>query len=372
MTYGIEGPTPRLLLDAARVRRNISRMAAAALGAGLPLRAHLKTAKCAEVMEMLREDGVGRWAVSTLAEAHFFAARGCADILYTTPLTPEKAGPLAALGPQVMGVVESLPMARSVAEAAAAQGLRLPVLIELDVDGYRGGVPFPGEAFEALAGFVAAAEGLSLRGAMSYSGATYGTQDRAEQAAIATAHDAALAAAGARLRAHGVTDPLLSTGGSPGVLATPAPRGATEFRPGVFVFWDLFQTGLGVCGEDDIAISVLATVLSVRPERSVALIDAGGLALSLDRSTAKQATDWGLGRVCDAAGAPLGRLRVTGTSQEHGVIGGDDAALAALRPGQRVRILPNHCCMTAAAHDAYDVLEDGRATGARWRRANFW
>jgi D-serine deaminase-like pyridoxal phosphate-dependent protein len=207
---------------------------------------------------------------------------------------------------------------------------------------------------------------------MSYSGATYGTQDRDAQGKIARAHDAALRQAGDCLRALGVVEPLLSTGGSAGVLATPTPQGVNEFRPGVFVFQDLFQAGLGVCDEADIAISVLATVLSVRPERGCALTDAGALALSLDRSTARQTRDWGLGRVCDVSGAPLGALRVTGTSQEHGVLGGDDAALARLRPGDAVRILPNHCCLTAAAYPAYDIVQDDVLTGARWARINHW
>jgi D-serine deaminase-like pyridoxal phosphate-dependent protein len=363
-------PTPLLLLDAARLRANIARMAAFARAAGVPLRVHLKTAKCAEAAALLRAEGVERFAVSTPAEAAFFAARGLPDILYTTPATPQKVP--ALLEARATAVVEDPRMAGAVAAAAAAQGARLPVLIEIDVDGHRGGVPCPGPAFEALATFCAAAPGLALRGAMSYSGATYGTADPAAHAAIAAAHDAALGQAGERLRALGVAEPVLSTGGSPGVLACLRPEGATEFRPGVFVFWDLFQAGLGVCREADIALSVLATVLSVRPGRGEAITDVGALALSLDRSTARQATDWGLGRVCDAAGRPLGRLRVTGTSQEHGTLGGDPAAVAALVPGQRVRILPNHCCLTAAAHDRYHVIEGGRATGAVWHRVNHW
>jgi D-serine deaminase-like pyridoxal phosphate-dependent protein len=336
----------------------------------VPLRVHLKTAKCLEAAAMLAETGVDRFAVSTVAEAEFFAAAGYRDILYTTPVTPAKVPALLTAG--AMGVIETLEMARLVEIAARDASLPLPVLIELDVDGIRGGVPFPGPDFETLAAFAAEAEGLTLRGAMTYSGATYNTADAAAQTRIAAQHDAALAEAGAALRALGVADPILSTGGSPGVLAAPAPQGATEFRPGVFVFWDLYQAGIGACREADIAISVLATVLSVRPERGTALTDAGALALSLDRSTAKLPIDWGLGRVCDEAGQPLGSLRVTGTSQEHGVIGGDDAALAALKPGQLVRILPNHCCLTAAAYPDYVVMEGGRVTGARWRRVNFW
>lgn len=362
--------TPTLLLDADRVRANVAAMVGAAQRAGVPLRVHLKTAKCAEVAALLRAEGVTRFAVSTVAEAAFFAARGCTDLLYTTPATPRKVPALLATG--AVAVVETLPMAQAVAAAAAGQGQRLPVMIELDVDGNRGGVPFPGPAFEALAAFAARSDELRLLGAMTYTGATYATTDPARHRAIAAAHDSALAEAGVQLRALGVADPILSTGGSPGVLVAPQGGATNEFRPGVFVFWDLFQAGLGVCAQDDIALSVLATVLSVRPERGEALVDAGALALSLDRSTARQPVDWGLGRVCDAEGKPLGTLKVIGTSQEHGTLGGDPAAVAQLVPGQLVRILPNHCCLTAAAFPDYAVTEGGRLLAERWQRVNGW
>lgn len=362
--------TPALLLEATRLRANIAAMTAVGQRAGVPLRVHLKTAKCLEIAAMLAEAGVSRFAVSTVAEAAFFAAAGHRDLLYTTPVTPEKVPALFGIG--TMGVVECADMAAMVDAASRAAGGTLPVLIELDVDGVRGGVPFPGEAFVELARFAAHARGLDLRGAMTYSGATYASSDPAEHARIAALHDAALMEAGTILRSLGVEDPILSTGGSPGVRAATAPRGANEFRPGVFVFWDLFQAGIGACDEDDIAISVLATVLSVRKGAGTALCDAGALALSLDRSTAKLPVDWGLGRVCDVDGSPIGRLRITGASQEHGVIGGDEAALAGLRPGQRIRILPNHCCLTAAAYPEMVVTEHGVPTGARWTRTGFW
>jgi D-serine deaminase-like pyridoxal phosphate-dependent protein len=364
--------TPRLLLDLDRLRANIARMAAAGRAASLPLRVHLKTVKCAEAVDLLRAEGIDRFAVSTMAEAEFFAARGDTDLLYTTPITPAKVADMLALGPGAMAAVECLPMARLIDAAARAAGGRLPVLIELDVDGNRGGVPFPGPDFDELAAFIAGAEGLILRGVMTYSGATYREAEAGAREGVATAHDRALGLARAALAALGVADPILSTGGSPGVLACATHDGPTELRPGVFVFWDLYQMGLGVCGLDDIAVSVLATVLSVRPERGQALTDAGALALSLDRSTGRQAVDWGFGRVCDADGRPIGSLKVGGTAQEHGIVTGSPEEIARLTPGQLVRVLPNHCCITAAAYPEYDLIGGGRLTGARWTRVNFW
>ena len=120
--------TPRLLLDADRLRANIARMAQAGRAAGLPLRVHLKTAKFGEAARMLQEEGVGRVAVSTVAEATFFAEAGLRDILYTTPATPAKVAPLLAAG--AAAVIESLEMARLLDAAAATAGGALPVMIE--------------------------------------------------------------------------------------------------------------------------------------------------------------------------------------------------------------------------------------------------
>ena len=137
--------------------------------------------------------------------------------------------------------------------------------------------------------------------------------------------------------------------------------------------------GIGVCRLDDLALSVLATVIGARPDRQdtpgALIVDAGWMALSRDRGTAGQAVDQFYGLVCDEAGVPWPDLVVREANQEHGVITvrpGSDARLPDLPVGARVRILPNHACATAAQHGHYHVLADGRDTGARWPRMAGW
>jgi D-serine deaminase-like pyridoxal phosphate-dependent protein len=137
---------------------------------------------------------------------------------------------------------------------------------------------------------------------------------------------------------------------------------------------DLFQAGIGAQAEADIAGSVLATVISHKPEANQIVIDAGGLALSKDRATAALGPgDLGYGLVLDLAGEPsFGRLVVGGVHQEHGEIRGDaPLPFDRLPIGARVRVLPNHVCMTAAAYDRCLVAE-GEEVRESWERVNGW
>src|SRR3546814_17464341 len=109
------------------------------------------------------------------------------------------------------------------------------------------------------------------------------------------------------------------------------------------------MANLGVCTLDDIALSVMATVISHRPDKGWIIVDAGGLALSKDHGTAEQARDYGYGAVCDADGRLLPGLPVGKVKQEHGLIKAADEAAPAnqdsiLPLGDRVGILPKHPC----------------------------
>jgi D-serine deaminase-like pyridoxal phosphate-dependent protein len=149
----------------------------------------------------------------------------------------------------------------------------------------------------------------------------------------------------------------------------------TEWRAGVYLAGDLYQVGIGSMSADDIALSVVATVISHRRERRQIVIDAGGLALSKDRSTARLAgRDAGFGRLTDLYGRPAhGQLMVREVHQEHGEIHEvTDSQYDALPIGARVRVLPNHACMTAAMYGEYLVTDGGLEVSARWPRTNGW
>jgi D-serine deaminase-like pyridoxal phosphate-dependent protein len=146
-------------------------------------------------------------------------------------------------------------------------------------------------------------------------------------------------------------------------------------RVGVFVFQDLVMAGIGVCSVDDIALSVLGTVIGHRPDKGWTLVDAGWMAMSRDRGTASQSVDQGYGLVCDLDGRPIADLVLVGANQEHGIIGhrsGQADNSPHLPVGTPVRILPNHACSTAAQYDRYQVLGTDGRVDATWPRFNGW
>jgi D-serine deaminase-like pyridoxal phosphate-dependent protein len=149
----------------------------------------------------------------------------------------------------------------------------------------------------------------------------------------------------------------------------------TEVRAGVYMFFDLVMAGLGVCTLDDIAVSVLATVIGHQPAKGWIITDAGWMAMSRDRGTGSQKIDQAYGIVCDLAGQPIDDLLVVSTNQEHGIIGrraGGVLDIAQYPVGTLLRILPNHACATAAQHDRYHVVDGSAAVAAVWPRFSGW
>jgi len=367
--------TPCLLLDEARMMRNAARMAAATARLGVGLRLHVKTAKSIEVVRRVAGPPPAPLTVSTLEEAEHFAAAGYRDIVYAVGIAPNKLERVLALrrlGTALTVILDSVEAAAAVAEASRIAGEPIPALIEIDCDGQRAGiVPTDGERIRAVA--AALADGGRVAGVLTHCGGSYGSRSEAELRAWAQRERDAVVAAAEMLRAAGHGIETVSLGSTPSLLFAEDLTGVTEARAGVHVFMDLVMAGLSVCALDDIAISVLASVVSAQPERGRYLVDAGWTALSRDRGTADQRVDQGLGLVCDVDGRPYGDVIVTGANQEHGIIAlreGSEAELPVLKVGDLVRVLPNHACATAAQHGHYNVVRGDDIV--RWDRFGGW
>jgi len=377
-TPSLEGlRTPALLLDEARMQRNVGRMRARAESLGVTLRPHLKTAKSLDVAHRLFDGGSGPITVSTLREAEYFVAGGFDDLLYAVGLSVDKLPDIHALrrrGAAICVVLDHPDVARAVAAHCADWPRPLPVLIEIDSDGRRAGITPDDPRLGQTAARLEQAVGITLRGVLTHAGGSYGARDAEGLRDWARREREAAVAAAETVRQAGHACPVVSVGSTPTACFADHLEGVTELRAGVFVFQDLYQAGLGVCAVDDIAISVLATVISHRPEQGWLIVDAGGLALSKDRSTASQPVDLGFGRVCSLDGRPIGDLIVARADQEHGIVVSPGGHLEPERLplGSRVRILPNHACMTAAAHDRYHVLDGEGGLVGEWFRVNGW
>ncbi|MBY0421117.1 MAG: alanine racemase [Parvularculaceae bacterium] len=368
-------PTPSLLLSLPRFDRNIARMNTALAAKGVRLRPHIKTVKSKEAYA--RASGVGV-CVSTLREAEYAFAHGARDILYAVGIAPnrlERAMALIAAGADLTLAVDSLEAAAAVAEAAGAKNLVAPVVVEIDADDHRAGVkPRSGQALE-IAKFLEARPGSSFRGLMTHAGASYDTPGAAAIRAMAERERRAVVETAAMLSEAGISSKIVSAGSTPTALFGESAEGLTELRAGVFMTMDLVMAGLGVCAVDDVALSVLASVIGLQPERGQILIDAGWMALSRDRGTEGQAIDYGYGAVCDLAGVPIADYCVVGANQEHGIVarrGGGPVDFSRFAIGTLVRVLPNHACATAAQHDRYDVVDQGDRVVAEWPRFGGW
>ncbi|WP_230769858.1 alanine racemase [Sphingomonas sp. Leaf4] len=370
--------TPYLVLDSDRMDRNIARLKAHLATLCVTLRPHLKTGKSVEVAGRVMETPEGPATVSTLKEAEQFADAGVRDLIYAVGIAPDKLPRVLALrarGVDVAVVLDTVEQGRAVAAASRAAGVAIPALIEIDCDGHRSGVlPGDGGALLAIAG--ALVEGGDLRGVMTHAGGSYAARGHDELRRLAEAERRSVVDAAATLRAAGFSCPVVSIGSTPTAHFATDLTGVTEVRAGVFVFFDLVMHGIGVCAIDDIALSVLGTVIGFQKEKGWILIDAGWMAMSRDRGTAKQPVDQGYGVVCKVDGTPFPDLILADANQEHGIITvrpGSNGTLPPLAIGDRVRVLPNHACSTAAQHPAYHVVHgDDPAVVATWSRFGGW
>ncbi|HZJ72422.1 MAG TPA: alanine racemase, partial [Planctomycetota bacterium] len=254
--------------------------------------------------------------------------------------------------------VDSLEGARSLAAPFADAGRTLDLMLKVDVGLHRVGVE-PEEA-PALALRLAETPGVRLRGLFTHAGQAYYQPTPDDVARVGAHEGATLAATAEAVRALGVAVEEVSVGSTPTARHALAVKGVTECRPGNYVYHDASQVGLGTCAEDDCAMTVLATVVSV-PAPGRAVLDAGSKTLSSDPLRPRP----------DGHGLVLGtRSRVQRLSEEHGVI--DVAPGDSFRVGQKVRVLPNHACVVSNLHDHVwvirgDDIVDRWAVAARGR-----
>ena len=370
--------TPCLLLDEARLRANVARMQAHLARLGVAFRPHLKTAKSLDVARIAMTSPEGPATVSTLREAEYFAEGGVRDLTYAVGIAPDKLDRVCAIrarGADLTIVLDSPEQAQAVAARSRATGDAIPALIEVDADGHRSGVA-PGDAHTLVAiGRILHEGGAALRGVLLHAGDSYALSEPAALAAAAEAERAAAVTAAEALRAAGLPCPVVSVGSTPTARYARDLTGVTEVRAGVFMIGDLFQAGVGAVALEDIAFSVLATVIGHQRAKDWIIVDAGWMALSRDRGTARQAVDQGYGVVCDLDGRPYPDLIVADANQEHGIVAlrrGSGAALPDLPVGARLRILPNHACATGAQHAHYHVLDGAGRIEAVWPRINGW
>jgi D-serine deaminase-like pyridoxal phosphate-dependent protein len=370
--------TPAALIDEPGMLRNIARMQARMDALGVRLRPHVKTAKCIEVARRQIAAGARGITVSTLKEAEEFFENGFDDVLYAVCIAPAKLDRVLALrrrGCALTVLVDCVAAAQAVVEKGQAAGHAFDVMIEIDTDSHRAGVK-PDDPALIEIGRLLQGGGAALAGVLTHAGSSYELDTPEALRRLAEQERAGCVRAAERLRAAGLPCPEVSVGSTPTALSAQALDGVTEVRAGVYVFFDLVMANIGVCGPDEIALSVLATVIGHQPDKGWTIVDAGWMAMSRDRGTQVQRHDYGYGAVCDRDARLLDGVILSGANQEHGIVscrdGPSGAEVVARFPlGSQLRILPNHACATATQFAEYHVVA---ADGAiqRWRRFDGW
>jgi len=373
--------TPLLLLDESRMQHNIERMQSRMDTLGVRFRPHAKTSKCPAVVKRQIAAGAQGITVSTLKEAERFFAEGINDILYAVAIVPAKfdhALRLARQDLELTLLVESVAAAEQLSQHGMRHGHCYDVLIEVDTDGHRSGLEPTDSQLCVVANALRTecGHGARLKGVMTHAGSSYSLRTPDGLAAMAERERAGCVEAAQRLRSAGHPCNVVSVGSTPTALSAQSLEGVTEVRAGVYVFFDLVMAGVGVCTSDEIALSVLCTVIGHRPEARWVITDAGWMAMSRDRGTQKQAQDFGYGLVCDENGNAVPQFAFNEANQEHGVLqwnGDDEGNLKERFPlGSRLRILPNHACATGAQHERYIVLPSSGGSLQRWDRFSGW
>jgi D-serine deaminase-like pyridoxal phosphate-dependent protein len=359
---------PTLVLDEARARRNIARMAARARRFGVRFRPHFKTHQSRHIGRIFREFGVDAITVSSVDMASYFVADGWADVLIAFPLNILESAEIGRLAGRCrLGLlVES---AEGLPALAAAVPAPVDIWIKINVGANRAGVEWNDRALmAAIAREAARHPRLRLRGLLTHNGRTYAARTLAALTRVHAGAMRKMVAARAALAASGYPGLEVSVGDTPACSRLDDFAGADEIRPGNFVLNDVTQLGLGTCRVRDIAAAVACPVVSMHPARNEAVIYGGAIHLSKDDFHDQRAGRI-YGRVCRPRGRGWGPVlpdtAVTSLSQEHGILKSTSAEMRKIRAGDILFVLPAHSCLTVNLWDNYVKLNGERVPTIR-------
>lgn len=333
--------TPAALVDLDRLERNLARWQEYCGRVGLANRPHVKTHKCVEIARRQAALGAAGLTCQTLHEAETMAAAGFRDVL--VPYNILGAGKLERLSAllaraEVAVSVDDEALLAGLDEAARAAGRELRVLVDCDTGLGRTGVQSPEAAVE-LGAAVARRASLRFDGFLTY------PAPPDARAFLARARELADGA--------GLEAATVSVGGTPAMWESDGLASVvTEYRAGTYAFHDRNTVAAGAARIEDVALTVLATVVS-RPAADRAILDTGSKALSSDPGP-----DEGFGQVLEAPGAVLEKL-----NEEHAYV--SLAAGEELELGARVRVVPNHACVVSNLFEEFVVVSEGRVVD-RW------
>jgi D-serine deaminase-like pyridoxal phosphate-dependent protein len=346
-----EVDTPVLLIDRDQLEANIRRYAEIATQAGVRLRPHIKTHKTLEIAALQLHAGAGGITTAKLSEAAVFAAAGIHDIFVAYPIIgAEKARHAAKIAQNCHLIVgaENTKGIQQLSQAATEAGTTIFVRIEINSGLNRTGVEPPAAA--DLCRQVLAAPGLQLDGIFTFRGISFPGAPTHDLVQLGRQEGELMVALAKQLNEMGIPIKEVSIGSTPTTPYAALVPGVTEVRPGTYVFFDRMTTRAGTNSPDEIALSILATVVS-RPAPDIAVIDAGSKTFCGDVVPEKAGLE-GYATTTDGQNGI-----VVSMNEEHGIV----RLAPGFTPevGDKLTFFPNHVCTTVNLSDEMVVIQKG-------------
>ena len=328
---------------------NLDRMAAYTSAHNLQLWPHTKTHKTPELAREQLQRGARGVTCATLREAETMAAVADDVLIAYPPVGAPKLKRLARLSEQkrVTVALDSL----DVLAGLEASGARVGVLIEIDAGMHRVGVTKP-EMAVSIARRLVDSMNLDYSGVMFYPGHIREAVDAQDDVINQTS--SRLGEFIDALSAAGLKPARVSGGSTPSAVNSHRMAHITEIRPGTYIFNDRTTAAIGACAWTDCAYTIMATVVSTSVAGQ-AVVDAGSKALS--REDIRGADAPGFGALLDRP-----EVFVKALSEEHGLL---DITNTSWQPrvGERVRIVPNHVCVSVNLQPCLWLMRDSELIG---------
>jgi D-serine deaminase-like pyridoxal phosphate-dependent protein len=342
--------TPAVVVDLDALDDNLRRTAERARASGVKLRPHTKTHKSVWIAKKQLEYGAQGITVQKLGEAEVMAAAGIDDILIAYPIVGQKK--LERLGKllqkaKITVSTDNYEVAAGLSAYGQSIGRRIRLYIDVNTGLNRMGLE-PGEPTADLVERIAALPGVEVTGLMTHAGHAYKSTDEEERRNIARHEAECLVRTKELLRQRGIDVREVSVGSTPTSKFIGELTGATEMRPGAYVYGDVSQLVTNSLEEHQCAMRVYATVVG-NPRPGTVIIDAGSKTLSSDANSHRK----GYGLLPDYPDVIVERV-----TEEHGIL--TVPANVEFRIGDVVAIIPNHCCTVANLHDRLIGVRDGR------------
>ncbi len=342
--------TPVAIVDLDIMEKNITDMADFAKSVGVKLRPHIKTHKVPEIAAKQLEAGANGITCAKLSEAELMLNSVNVDDIFVANMIvgEDKISKLIRLSEKcnISVAVDSVEVAQPISDSAEKRGIKIPILIKVDVGLHRTGVLY-GKPTVDLAEKLVKMNGVELVGIYTHEGHVYGAETFEDVKRIGLESGQMMVQTAEMLKQAGVGVDVISVGATPSAEVACTVSGITETRPGTYVFDDYYQMKLGVAKESDCALTILATVISV-PADDRAVIDAGTKSFTSDKCQAFGVYGW-------IKGMP--DVQLIRAYEEHGVLK-IDPSKRKLKVGDKLEIIPNHVCPAVNLFDELIVTKN--------------